>query len=147
MTPGVLVSGEAAHLMRHIRYSKSDQRPCCVQAVASEAQCTFFSLSPSQATSKYEGDGAKAICSLFAQARLHSPAVIFLDKVDALFGQRCHDEENGASRQVKTQLLLQMQSASQQPGRVMVLAAANRPFDLDPALRRRFQKVLPPALL
>jgi len=67
--------------------------------------------------------------------------------VDALFGQRGHDEENGVSRQVKTELLIQMQSVSQQPGRVMVLAATNRPFDLDPALRRRFQKVLPPVLL
>ncbi len=43
-----------------------------MQAVASEAQCTFFSLSPSQATSKYQGEGAKAIRSVFAQARLHS---------------------------------------------------------------------------
>jgi vacuolar protein-sorting-associated protein 4 len=115
-----------------------------VQAVASEAQCAFLSVSPSQVGSKYQGEGAKAIRSVFAQARLHSPAVIFLDEVDALFGQRGQDEENGASRQVKTELLVQMQSVSQQPGQVMVLAAVNRPFDLDPALRRRFQKVLPP---
>ena len=85
-------------------------------------------------------------------ARDKKPYIIFIDEIDSLAGNRT-DGENEATRRVKTELLCQMDGVSTTTTNtnsegeivterkiVMVLAATNHPWDLDEALRRRFEK-------
>jgi SpoVK/Ycf46/Vps4 family AAA+-type ATPase len=69
-------------------------------------------------------------------ARYHSPSVIFFDEIDCIASKRS-ENENESSRKVKTELLVQMDGVGSSDQQIFVLAATNRPWDLDEALRRR----------
>ena len=77
-------------------------------------------------------------------ARFYAPSTVFLDEVDALGGKRSMAAESDASLRVKSELLVQMDglapSQTQPNAVVTVLAATNFPWNLDDALRRRFEK-------
>lgn len=77
--------------------------------------------------------------NLFQLARESRPAIIFIDEVDALCGTR-GEGESEASRRIKTEFLVQMQGVGTDMTGVLVLAATNTPWSLDPAIRRRFEK-------
>ena len=79
------------------------------KCIASNAGCTFFSISASSLTSKWVGEGEKMVRALFAVARVHQPAVIFVDEIDSLLTQRT-DGEFEASRRIKTEFLIQFVS-------------------------------------
>ena len=66
-------------------------------------------------------------------------AIIFIDEVDSLCGSRTEGESD-SSRRVKTEFLVQMDGVGKQEGSVLVLGATNVPWDLDAAIRRRFEK-------
>ncbi|KAF9581105.1 hypothetical protein BGW38_001996, partial [Lunasporangiospora selenospora] len=113
------------------------------KCIASQSQATFFSISSSTLTSKWVGDGEKMVRALFAVARCHQPAVIFMDEIDSLLTQRT-DGEFEASRRIKTEFLVQFDGVGTtgEEDRILLVGATNRPQEIDEAARRRFQKRL-----
>mmetsp|Transcript_20417 Transcript_20417/g.50044 ORF Transcript_20417/g.50044 Transcript_20417/m.50044 type:complete len:461 (+) Transcript_20417:243-1625(+) len=111
------------------------------KAVATEADSTFFSVSSADLISKWQGESEKLVRNLFEMAR-ESPgsrAIIFIDEVDSLCGSR-QEGESDSARRVKTEFLVQMDGVGKEEGSVLVLGASNVPWDLDAAIRRRFEK-------
>lgn len=133
ITRGVLLVGEPGN-----------GKTLLAKAVAGEANCPFFSISGSDFIEVFVGVGAARVRDLFAQARKHSPSIIFIDEIDAVGRHRGsglgggHDERE----QTLNQLLTEMDGFSTTGGSVIVLAATNRPDVLDKALLRpgRFDK-------
>lgn len=108
------------------------------RAVAGEAKVPFFSLSGSDFVEMFVGVGAARVRDLFEQARKKSPAIIFIDEIDAIGKSRggvaamgTHDERE----QTLNQLLSEMDGFGARSG-VVIIAATNRPEVLDPALVR-----------
>lgn len=110
------------------------------KAVATEANnSTFFSVSSSDLVSKYVGESEKLVKQLFSMARDQKPSIIFIDEVDSLASKR-GDNEQDNTRRIKTEFLVQMQGVGKDTTGVLTLGATNCPWDLDPAIRRRFVK-------
>lgn len=116
------------------------------KAVAQKAECHLVSVSAADIGSKYQGESARVVREIFQQARRQhaltgKPTIIFLDEVDSI-GRRRSEGEKPSTRQIKTELLRQMDGVDTKGERdgVIVLAATNTPWELDSALRRRFQK-------
>lgn len=107
------------------------------RAVAGEAGVPFLSISGSDFVELYVGVGASRVRDLFEQAKKNSPAIIFIDEIDAVGRQRGaglgggHDERE----QTLNQLLVEMDGFGANEG-VIIIAATNRPDILDRALLR-----------
>ncbi|XP_034407711.1 LOW QUALITY PROTEIN: fidgetin-like protein 1 [Cyclopterus lumpus] len=112
------------------------------KCIACQSGATFFSISASSLTSKWVGEGEKMVRALFAIARCHQPAVIFIDEIDSLLSQRT-DGEHDSSRRIKTEFLVQLDgAATAAEERILVVGATNRPQEIDEAARRRLAKRL-----
>jgi cell division protease FtsH len=107
------------------------------KAVSGEAGVPFFSISGSEFVEMFVGVGASRVRDLFDQAKRHSPAIVFVDEIDAVGRQRgaglggSHDERE----QTLNQLLVEMDGFDTDTN-VIIIAATNRPDILDPALMR-----------
>ena len=72
-------------------------------------------------------------------AREKKPSIIFIDEIDSLCGSRS-EGENDSTRRIKTEFLVQMQGVGYNNEGVLVLGATNVPWEIDSAIRRRFEK-------
>jgi len=115
------------------------------KAVASSAKATFIRMSGSDLVQKFIGEGARLVKDVFQLARDKSPAILFIDEIDAVGGMRTHDGTTGSSEVNRTMLqLLAEMDGFDATKNVKVIAATNRIDLLDPALLRpgRFDRVI-----
>ncbi|ESQ43220.1 hypothetical protein EUTSA_v10012687mg [Eutrema salsugineum] len=117
------------------------------KAIANEAGASFINVSMSTITSKWFGEDEKNVRALFTLAAKVSPTIIFVDEVDSMLGQRTRVGEHEAMRKIKNEFMTHWDGLMTKPGeRILVLAATNRPFDLDEAIIRRFERRIMVAL-
>lgn len=111
------------------------------KAIANEAGASFINVSMSTITSKWFGEDEKNVRALFTLAAKVSPTIIFVDEVDSMLGQRSRVGEHEAMRKIKNEFMGHWDGLLSKPEqRILVLAATNRPFDLDEAIIRRFER-------
>jgi katanin p60 ATPase-containing subunit A1 len=135
------------------------------KALATQNRTTFFNVHSSSFASKWRGESEKLVRILFEMAQFYAPTTIFIDEVDSLCSKRGEGGEGNDSRRVKTEILVRMdglntnnndeteenndknsknnKNKNEEPPKnkiVTVVGATNRPWDLDDALRRRFEK-------
>ncbi|PIN24992.1 Nuclear AAA ATPase (VCP subfamily) [Handroanthus impetiginosus] len=114
------------------------------RAVASEAGLNFLAVKGPELFSKWVGESEKAVRSLFTKARANAPSIIFVDEIDGLAAIRGQESDGiSVGDRVISQLLVELDGL-QQRGSVTVVAATNRPDNIDPALLRpgRFDRLI-----
>ncbi len=104
------------------------------KAVANEANTNFTSIKGPEIMSKFYGESEKKLREIFEDARENSPSIIFIDELDSLAPKR-EDGQGEVERRVVSQLLSLMDGLENREN-VIVIAATNRPDDIDEALRR-----------
>lgn len=104
------------------------------RAVAGEAGVPFFYMSGSEFDEVYVGVGAKRVRDLFGAAKAKSPAIVFIDELDAIGGRR-NSRDAAYVKQTLNQLLTELDGFEQNSG-VIILGATNFPQLLDKALTR-----------
>merc|ERR1712205_218018 len=107
------------------------------KAVANSTTASFISVVGSEFVQKYLGEGPRMVRDVFRLARENSPAIVFIDEVDAIATKR-FDAQTGADREVQRILLelLNQMDGFDQDHTVKVIMATNRADSLDPALLR-----------
>ncbi|MDX1611121.1 MAG: CDC48 family AAA ATPase, partial [Candidatus Thermoplasmatota archaeon] len=104
------------------------------KAVAGETEASFYSLSGPEIMSKFYGESEERLREIFEEAEENAPSIVFIDEIDSIAPNR--DEVSGeVERRVVAQLLGLMDGLEER-GKVVVIAATNRPNAVDPALRR-----------
>lgn len=117
-----------------------------LRAVANETKAHVLTVNGPSVISKYQGETESTLRSIFAEAYARQPSIIFIDEIDALAPKRGGENESALDvtdgRVVAT--LLTLMDGMKAGGRVVVVAATNRPNAIDPALRRpgRFDREL-----
>ncbi len=117
------------------------------KAVASESDANFYSIAGPEIMSKYYGESEKQLRDIFEEAKKNAPSIIFIDEIDSIAPKRGEGKDQTEKR-VVSQLLTLMDGLKGR-GDVVVIAATNRPDDIDEALRRpgRFDReirIMPP---
>lgn len=113
------------------------------RATAGECDAEFMNIAIDQVLDMWHGESERKLAAIFEEARRRAPAVLFFDEVEAVGGSR-QQMRNTAGRSLVNQLLAQMDGASGKNDKVLVMAATNAPWHVDPALRRpgRFDRVV-----
>ena len=120
------------------------------KALARESGACFINLHISTLTEKWYGDSNKLVAAVFSLARKLQPAIVFIDEIDAVLGQR-RSGEHEASGMVKAEFMTHwdgLASATTDGGmqRICILGATNRIQDIDEAILRRMPKKFPVSL-
>lgn len=113
------------------------------RATAGEVGARFHNVAIDQVLDMWFGQSEQKLSALFADARVQSPAVLFFDEVEAIGGSR-QQTRMGPGRTLVNQLLSEMDGVSSANDRMLVMAATNAPWHVDPALLRpgRFDRVV-----
>jgi SpoVK/Ycf46/Vps4 family AAA+-type ATPase len=113
------------------------------RATAGEINAAFLSIGINDVLDMWIGNSERNLHALFEQARQTKPCVLFFDEVDAL-GAKRSDMRQSAGRHLINQFLSEMDGVDASNDGVLILAATNAPWHLDPAFRRpgRFDRVL-----
>jgi SpoVK/Ycf46/Vps4 family AAA+-type ATPase len=113
------------------------------RATAGEVQAKFLAVGISDILDMWIGASERNLHQLFEQARANQPCVLFFDEVDALGASRS-DFKQSSQRNVINQFLSELDGVDSHNQGVLVLAATNAPWHLDPAFRRpgRFDRIL-----
>jgi len=107
------------------------------QALATEGKMNFLAVKGPELLSKWLGESERALASLFRRARMASPCVIFFDEVDAIASKRGMGDTSGGGERILSQLLTELDGlGTGNKGRIVIVAATNRPDLLDHALTR-----------
>ena len=104
------------------------------KAVAGETNAHFISISGPEIMGKHYGESEERIRELFTQAEENSPSIVFIDEIDSIAPKR--DEVSGEVEKRIVSQLLTLMDGMKSRGKVVVIAATNRPDSIDPALRR-----------
>lgn len=104
------------------------------KALATESGLNFLAVKGPEILNKYVGESERAIREIFRKARAASPSIIFFDEIDAISGDR-EDALTQSAQNVLTSLLNEIDGVEELKG-VVIVAATNRPTEIDPALLR-----------
>jgi len=104
------------------------------KAVANESGANFISISGPEVMSKWYGQSEENLRKIFEDAEKNAPSIIFIDEIDAIAPKR--EEVTGEVERRVTSQLLTLMDGLKKRGKVIVIAATNRPNAVDPALRR-----------
>ncbi|MDY5441666.1 MAG: ATP-binding protein [Candidatus Enteromonas sp.] len=104
------------------------------KAIAGELGAPIFPVKCSDIASRYFGDSEKNISNLFAEARKYETAIIFFDEFEALGSSR--DDSSSPMKRIVPELLTQMQGFEENPNNLILIAASNRPWEIDSAFIR-----------
>jgi len=113
------------------------------RATAGQCNATFFNIAIDDVLDMWIGESERKLHALFEKARAAAPAVMFFDEIEALAGKRQYTREATSSKLV-SQFLSEMDGFVKNNAGVLILAASNVPWAIDPAFRRpgRFDRVL-----
>lgn len=113
------------------------------RATAGECDAEFLNVAISDILDMYIGESERKLHALFEKARQSTPAVLFFDELEGLGGKRQHTRE-ATSAKLVSQFLAEMDGFNQNNQGVLILAATNVPWAVDPAFRRpgRFDRLL-----
>ena len=115
-----------------------------VKAAAGECNSGFINAKLSDLLDMYVGNTEKNIHKVFELARKNPPCMLFFDEVDAIGGRRDQQEGQQYMKMAVNQMLYEMDGVEANNQNVLIIAATNAPWDVDPALRRsgRFSKTI-----
>ena len=110
------------------------------KAASNTLQAKFFEARTSTLLSKYFGESSKIVSMLFEKAQKSQPSIIFMDEFDSIMISRDSGIQE-STRRVVSQLLMEIEGFSTKPGeKIILIAATNKPWDLDDAMISRFQR-------
>jgi transitional endoplasmic reticulum ATPase len=112
------------------------------RATAGECEAKFYNIAISDILDKWFGESERKLSAVFEQARRTAPSVLFFDELEALAGKRQYSTDSSAGRLV-SQFLSAMDGFAANNREVLILAATNVPWAVDPAFRRpgRFDRI------
>jgi transitional endoplasmic reticulum ATPase len=104
------------------------------KAVANETNSNFYSIAGPEIMGKFYGESEERLRGIFKEAQENAPSIIFIDEIDSIAPKR--EEVSGELEKRIVSQLLTLMDGLEARGKVVVIAATNRPDALDPALRR-----------
>ncbi|KAG2179872.1 hypothetical protein INT43_003658, partial [Umbelopsis isabellina] len=110
------------------------------KAVAKESGSRMIEIQASDIYEMYVGEGEKNVKAVFSLARKLAPCVIFIDEVDSLLNARRSDFASNTHREIVNQFMVEWDGLSSDNHGIILMAATNRPYDLDDAVLRRMPR-------
>lgn len=141
MTQQTKVSGLAGQPVRGILLygPPGCGKSALVRALAKKRNLPLLPLQPSSILRKFVGESSQLTKAVFSLCAKLQPCILFIDEADALFRTRVEDD-NSVDRSLKTELMQLWDDLARNGNKVLVIAATNRPQDMDQAIQRRFER-------